>query len=77
MLNKMFPPQVTLLHVESEQEPMSSHSFRVDSSVKNVTLHITGFMTECILTDPLGNCRDKSHTQVSTSFHYHKSAYWL
>ncbi|XP_059187731.1 von Willebrand factor A domain-containing protein 7 [Centropristis striata] len=44
--------KVTLLHVESDQELMSSHSFRVDSSVKNVTLHVTGILTECILTSP-------------------------
>ncbi|XP_028274813.1 von Willebrand factor A domain-containing protein 7 [Parambassis ranga] len=46
------PDKVTLLHVESDQELMSVHSFRVDSSVRNVTLHVTGTMTECILTDP-------------------------
>ncbi|XP_033486681.1 von Willebrand factor A domain-containing protein 7 [Epinephelus lanceolatus] len=44
--------KVTLLHVESDKELMSSHSFRVDSSVKNVTLHVTGILTECILTSP-------------------------
>uniref|UniRef100_UPI0037E839E5 von Willebrand factor A domain-containing protein 7-like n=1 Tax=Semicossyphus pulcher TaxID=241346 RepID=UPI0037E839E5 len=44
--------KVTLLHVESEQGLMSSHSFRVDSSVKNITLHITGILIECILTNP-------------------------
>ncbi|KAK5904480.1 hypothetical protein CesoFtcFv8_006038 [Champsocephalus esox] len=44
--------KVTLLHVESNQDLMSSHSFRVDNSVKNVTLHITGSLTECILTSP-------------------------
>ncbi|XP_042343175.1 von Willebrand factor A domain-containing protein 7 [Plectropomus leopardus] len=44
--------KVTLLHVESDKELMSSHSFRVDSSVKNVTLHVTGSLTECILTSP-------------------------
>ncbi|XP_030007783.1 von Willebrand factor A domain-containing protein 7 [Sphaeramia orbicularis] len=42
--------KVTLLHVESDL--ISSHSFRVDSSVKNVTLHVTGSLIECILTDP-------------------------
>lgn len=52
----LLPPQVTLLHVESEQELMSAHSFRVDASVKNVTLHITGILTECMLTSPSGNC---------------------
>ncbi|XP_069003832.1 von Willebrand factor A domain-containing protein 7 [Embiotoca jacksoni] len=45
--------KVTLLHVESDQELMSVRSFRVDSSVNNVTLHVTGSMTECILTSPL------------------------
>ncbi|XP_076591759.1 von Willebrand factor A domain-containing protein 7 isoform X1 [Chaetodon auriga] len=44
--------KVTLLHVQSDQELMSSHSFRVDSSVKNVTLHVTGILMECILTSP-------------------------
>ncbi|XP_022616932.1 von Willebrand factor A domain-containing protein 7-like [Seriola dumerili] len=44
--------KVTLLHVESAQELMSSHCFRVDSSVKNVTLHVTGILTECFLTNP-------------------------
>ncbi|XP_044057175.1 von Willebrand factor A domain-containing protein 7 isoform X2 [Siniperca chuatsi] len=44
--------KVTLLHVESDQELMSSHSFRVDSSVKNITLHVTGILIECILTSP-------------------------
>ncbi|KAM8769434.1 von Willebrand factor A domain-containing protein 7 [Acanthopagrus schlegelii] len=44
--------KVTLFHVESDQDLRSSHSFRVDSSVKNVTLHVTGTLTECILTSP-------------------------
>ncbi|CAJ1065812.1 von Willebrand factor A domain-containing protein 7 [Xyrichtys novacula] len=44
--------KVTLLHVDSDPELMSSHFFRVDSSVKNITLHITGILTECVLTDP-------------------------
>ncbi|XP_030599361.1 von Willebrand factor A domain-containing protein 7 [Archocentrus centrarchus] len=44
--------KVTLLHVESDQELMSVHTFRVDSSVKNVTLHLSGTMLECILTSP-------------------------
>ncbi|XP_070826960.1 von Willebrand factor A domain-containing protein 7 [Chaetodon trifascialis] len=44
--------KVTLLHVESDQELMSSHLFRVDGSVKNVTLHVTGILMECILTSP-------------------------
>ncbi|XP_056297174.1 von Willebrand factor A domain-containing protein 7 [Pseudoliparis swirei] len=44
--------KVTLLHVESDEESMSAHSFRVDSSVKNVTLHVTGILTECVLTSP-------------------------
>lgn len=48
-------PQVTLLHVESHKDLMSVHTFRVDSSVKNVTLHVSGTMTECILTSPSGN----------------------
>nr|XP_040048468.1 von Willebrand factor A domain-containing protein 7 isoform X1 [Gasterosteus aculeatus aculeatus] len=44
--------KVTLLHVESDEESTSSHSFRVDSSVKNVTLHLTGLLIECVLTSP-------------------------
>lgn len=44
--------KVTLLHVESDQEKMSVHSFRVDSSITNITLHVTGTMMECILTSP-------------------------
>ncbi|KAM6933742.1 von Willebrand factor A domain-containing protein 7 [Xenentodon cancila] len=44
--------KVTLLHVESDQELMSVHSFRVDSSVTKVILRITGSMVECILTGP-------------------------
>ncbi|XP_034556682.1 von Willebrand factor A domain-containing protein 7 [Notolabrus celidotus] len=44
--------KVTLLHVKSDQELMSSHSFTVDSSVKHITLHITGILSECILTNP-------------------------
>ncbi|XP_060929226.1 von Willebrand factor A domain-containing protein 7 [Limanda limanda] len=46
--------KVTLLHVESDQELMSAHSFRVDSSLKNVTIHIIGVLLECILTNPSG-----------------------
>ncbi|KAM8903729.1 von Willebrand factor A domain-containing protein 7 isoform 1-T2 [Spinachia spinachia] len=44
--------KVTLLHVESDKESTSSHSFRVDSSVKSATLHLTGLLTECVLTSP-------------------------
>ncbi|XP_061576207.1 von Willebrand factor A domain-containing protein 7 isoform X2 [Cololabis saira] len=44
--------KVTLLHVESDQELMSVHSFRVDSSVTKVILRITGSIRECILTSP-------------------------
>ncbi|XP_034459215.1 von Willebrand factor A domain-containing protein 7 isoform X2 [Hippoglossus hippoglossus] len=46
--------KVTLLHVESDQELMSAHSFRVDSSLKNVTIHVIGLLLECILTNPSG-----------------------
>ncbi|KAM9853613.1 LOW QUALITY PROTEIN: von Willebrand factor A domain-containing protein 7 [Aulostomus maculatus] len=46
--------KVTLLHVESDQDQTSSHSFRVDTSINNITLHISGTLTECILTDPSG-----------------------
>ncbi|KAM9318639.1 von Willebrand factor A domain-containing protein 7 [Pholidichthys leucotaenia] len=44
--------KVTLLHVESEKELVSVHIFRVDGSVRNVTIHVTGTMMECILTSP-------------------------
>ncbi|XP_034723657.1 von Willebrand factor A domain-containing protein 7-like [Etheostoma cragini] len=44
--------KVTLLHAKSDQELMSSHFFRVDSSVKNITLHVTGILTEFILMSP-------------------------
>ncbi|XP_008304176.1 von Willebrand factor A domain-containing protein 7 [Stegastes partitus] len=53
--------KVTLLHVESDHETMSVHSFRVDSSIKNVTLHVTGTMMECILTSP----SDRSQSLLS------------
>ncbi|XP_053176140.1 von Willebrand factor A domain-containing protein 7 [Scomber japonicus] len=46
--------KVTLLHKESDKALMSPHSFRVDSSIKSVTLHITGILKECILINPLG-----------------------
>ncbi|XP_062275291.1 von Willebrand factor A domain-containing protein 7 [Scomber scombrus] len=46
--------KVTLLHKESDKALTSSHSFRVDSSIKNVILHITGILKECILINPLG-----------------------
>nr|XP_061797464.1 von Willebrand factor A domain-containing protein 7-like [Nerophis lumbriciformis] len=46
--------KVTLLHVETDQDQKSSHSFRVDSSVKDVTVHISGFLSQCILIDPSG-----------------------
>ncbi|XP_054884330.1 von Willebrand factor A domain-containing protein 7 [Poeciliopsis prolifica] len=44
--------KVTLFRAKIDPELMSVHSFRVDSSVKNIILHITGTMTECILTSP-------------------------
>ncbi|XP_053728230.1 von Willebrand factor A domain-containing protein 7 [Synchiropus splendidus] len=46
--------KVTLLHVESEEDSTSLHSFRVDSSVTDVTLHIAGVLRESVLTDPSG-----------------------
>lgn len=54
------PPalQVTLLHVESEEEePLSSHLFKVDALVDNVTLLITGSLSACVLTSPSGGSR--------------------
>ncbi|RVE64554.1 hypothetical protein OJAV_G00127020 [Oryzias javanicus] len=44
--------KVTLLHVEGGPELISDYSFRVDSSVKKVILHITGTLAECVLTSP-------------------------
>ncbi|KAM9801358.1 von Willebrand factor A domain-containing protein 7 [Neosynchiropus ocellatus] len=46
--------KVTLLHVESDEDSTSLHSFRVDSSVMDVTLHIAGVLRESVLTDPSG-----------------------
>ncbi|KAM4628348.1 von Willebrand factor A domain-containing protein 7 isoform 2-T2 [Polymixia lowei] len=46
--------KVTLLHVESDSDLMSSHSFRVDSAVKTVTLHLTGNLIDCNLINPSG-----------------------
>lgn len=47
--------QVTLLHEESEEEEsVSSHFFKVDALVENVTLLITGSLSECFLTSPSG-----------------------
>lgn len=46
---------MTLLHVESEEEEsLSSHFFKVDALVDNVTLLITGSLSECILSSPSG-----------------------
>lgn len=50
------PLQVTLLHVVSEEEEsLSSHYFKVDALVENVTLLITGTLSECKLSSPSGN----------------------
>ncbi|XP_077578997.1 von Willebrand factor A domain-containing protein 7 [Stigmatopora nigra] len=46
--------KVTLLHAEADQEQKSFHSFRVDSSVKDVTVHITGLLSQCVLVGPSG-----------------------
>lgn len=45
--------KVTLLHAESDSDATSSHTFRVDGSLKNVTLHVTGILSECLITSPL------------------------
>lgn len=37
-----------------EEESLSSHFFKVDALVENVTLLITGSLSECILTSPSG-----------------------
>ncbi|KAG7470601.1 hypothetical protein MATL_G00115630 [Megalops atlanticus] len=47
--------KVTLLHVESDSVSVSSHSFRVDSAVRTVTLHLTGTLTHCVLSSPSGD----------------------
>ncbi|KAL0973413.1 hypothetical protein UPYG_G00203250 [Umbra pygmaea] len=47
--------KVTLLHTESESVSSElSHSFRVDRSVKNVTLHLTGDIKDGLLSSPTG-----------------------
>ncbi|XP_076000648.1 von Willebrand factor A domain-containing protein 7 [Genypterus blacodes] len=46
--------KVTLLHVENDNNVKSPYSFRVDSSIKTVTLHITGTLIDCSLTNPSG-----------------------
>ncbi|KAM6945989.1 von Willebrand factor A domain-containing protein 7 [Aplochiton taeniatus] len=47
--------KVTLLHVESDSSSVSSYSFRMDSAVKTVTLHLTGKLKQCILSSPSGS----------------------
>ncbi|CAB1348151.1 unnamed protein product, partial [Coregonus sp. 'balchen'] len=44
--------KVTLLHAESDSDSALSHSFRVDSAVKSVTLHLTGELRQCVLSSP-------------------------
>ncbi|KAJ0063906.1 hypothetical protein NL108_013617, partial [Boleophthalmus pectinirostris] len=46
--------KVTLLHAESNGEQWAAHSFLVDESLKNITLHVTGLLSECLLTSPSG-----------------------
>ncbi|XP_049582169.1 von Willebrand factor A domain-containing protein 7 isoform X1 [Syngnathus scovelli] len=57
--------KVTLLHVERDQEQMSLHSFRVDSTVNDVTVHITGSLSHCILIDPSGQSQSLLSEQGS------------
>ncbi|XP_061683678.1 von Willebrand factor A domain-containing protein 7 [Syngnathoides biaculeatus] len=57
--------KVTLLHVETDQEQTSSRSFGVDGSVKDVTVHITGLLSQCILTDPSGQTQSLLSEQGS------------
>uniref|UniRef100_A0AAY4ATS1 von Willebrand factor A domain containing 7 n=1 Tax=Denticeps clupeoides TaxID=299321 RepID=A0AAY4ATS1_9TELE len=45
--------KVTLLHAESDSS--SSHSFRVDSNMKAVTVHVTGTLSHLTLHSPTGN----------------------
>ncbi|XP_067102530.1 von Willebrand factor A domain-containing protein 7 [Osmerus mordax] len=52
--DKTSADKVTLVHAESDSASVSIHSFRVDSAVKSVTLHITGDLTEYTLTSPTG-----------------------
>ncbi|XP_028855507.1 LOW QUALITY PROTEIN: von Willebrand factor A domain-containing protein 7-like [Denticeps clupeoides] len=44
--------KVTLLHAESDSS--SSHSFRVDSNMKAVTVHVTGTLSHLTLHSPTG-----------------------
>ncbi|KAG9342176.1 hypothetical protein JZ751_017176 [Albula glossodonta] len=47
--------KVTLLHVESHSISESNHlPFKVDSAVRNITLHVTGTLKHCVLTNPSG-----------------------
>lgn len=55
--------KVTLQHAESGRDTVANHSFRVDSAVKSVTLHITGALRECILTSPTGRGQSLPHQQ--------------
>ncbi|XP_019905261.2 von Willebrand factor A domain-containing protein 7 [Esox lucius] len=47
--------KVTLLHAEGDSTSELSHHFRVDSSVKNVTLHLTGDLKYCVVSSPTGH----------------------
>ncbi|KAL2096210.1 hypothetical protein ACEWY4_008358 [Coilia grayii] len=47
--------KVTLLHVESDADSECSHSFQVDGSMGNVTLHLAGDLTDCTLHSPDGH----------------------
>ncbi|XP_072311351.1 von Willebrand factor A domain-containing protein 7 [Eucyclogobius newberryi] len=55
--------KVTLLHAESDGQQWSTHSFLVDESLKNVTLHVTGRLSKCLLTSPSGQSQSLLHEQ--------------
>ncbi|XP_015196502.2 von Willebrand factor A domain-containing protein 7 isoform X1 [Lepisosteus oculatus] len=48
------PAKVTLFHVQTGPSSVSPHSFHVDSSVKNVTVHIAGSLKAFVLHSPSG-----------------------
>ncbi|KAK7906764.1 hypothetical protein WMY93_015376 [Mugilogobius chulae] len=56
--------KVTLLHAESDgTQQWSTQSFLVDESLKNVTLHVTGSLSECLLTSPTGQSQSLLNEQ--------------
>ncbi|XP_062408716.1 von Willebrand factor A domain-containing protein 7 [Sardina pilchardus] len=47
--------KVTLLHAESHVDSACSHTFLVDRSMSNITLHLAGALTDCTLHSPHGH----------------------